>query len=137
MNRLKKRRDFLAAARGRKWATPGLVLQALAATNSSHETPRVGFTVTRKVGGAVTRNRARRRLKAVAANVIPSSGRAGYDYVVIGRGGTLTRAYPDLVEDLKVALARVHQPASRPRPTQPGRPKTEPSKPRRKKPSHG
>lgn len=111
MDRLKKRRDFLAAARGKKAARPGLVLQARA--HKTNDTPilaplRVGFTVTRKVGNAVTRNRAKRRLRAVAENIIPACGQAGYDYVLIGRAGTLSRPYSDLINDLKMALRRVH-----------------------------
>ncbi len=68
---------------------------------------RVGFTVSRKVGNATQRNRARRRLRAVAAQVLPELGRPGYDYVLIGRAQTLERPYAELVEDLRTALARV------------------------------
>lgn len=107
MDRLKNRRDFLAAARGSKWAQPGLVLQARARPENGAR-PRVGFTVTRKVGTAVVRNRVRRRLRAAAQSVIPLCGKTGYDYVLIGRAGTLTRPYSDLVDDLKAALRRVH-----------------------------
>lgn len=111
MDRLKKRRDFLAAARGKKAALPGLVLQARARGTGSvppRAPARVGFTVTRKVGIAVIRNRAKRRLRAVAQSIIPVCGQAGYDYVLIGRAGTLKRSYPDLIDDLKMALRRVH-----------------------------
>ena len=80
--RLKRRREFLHVARaGRKWAAPGLVLQVLnrhAVTNANAgdqvdmDNIRVGFTVTRKVGGAVVRNRARRRLRAAVETVMPT-----------------------------------------------------------------
>ena len=106
MDRLRRRREFLTAARGRKWAAPGLVLQAH--ERGDTDPLRVGYTVTKKVGTAVTRNRAKRRLRAAAAEILPSLGKPGYDYVLIGRTGTLTRAWPDLLEDLRAALARVH-----------------------------
>src|SRR5690606_19567305 len=110
VGRLKTRPQFLkVAAAKRKWVTPGLVLQAArrpqgedraeivafvapAQRPSADEAEvRVGFTVTRKVGNAVERNRAKRRLRAAAAEVLPRLGRAGTDYVVIGRIGTLSR----------------------------------------------
>lgn len=68
---------------------------------------RLGITVTKKVGNAVRRNRIRRRLRAVAAEILPSQARAGYDYVLIGRAATLTRPYPDLLVDLGRALTRL------------------------------
>ncbi|HUD50675.1 ribonuclease P protein component [Parvibaculum sp.] len=104
--RLRKRRDFLAAAGGRKWAATGLVLQALDRADETE--PRVGFTVTKKVGGAVVRNRARRRLKAAASEILPVAAKQGYDYVLVGRASTLTRAWPDLLDDLRAAMTKVH-----------------------------
>ncbi len=65
---------------------------------------RVGFTVSRKVGNAVARNRARRRLRAAVDRVMPTRARPGYDFVVIGRAGTLTRPFDSLVGDLTTAL---------------------------------
>ena len=115
--RLKRRREFLQVARaGRKWAAPGLVLQALdrhvtesAASGNCIEGNeiRVGFTVTRKVGGAVVRNRARRRLRAAVEMVISTHAAPGHDYVVIGRAGTIRRPFPDLIGDLETALRKV------------------------------
>lgn len=113
--RLKRRADFLKVARkGHKWAAPGLVLQALDRTASADGGPestapgiRAGFTVTRKVGNAVVRNRARRRLRAAAEQVLPEWGKAGHDYVLIGRQGTLGREFPALISDLRTALERV------------------------------
>ncbi len=123
IGRLKKRPDFLrVAAARRKWVTPGLILQTrrresqenlgsraaaarpVCAGRDRVEQIRVGFTVSRKVGDAVRRNRARRRLRAAAAAVVPVLGRAGSDYVLIGRAGTLGRPYADLLQDLRKAL---------------------------------
>jgi ribonuclease P protein component len=122
--RLKRRSEFLrAAGRGRKWAAPGLVLQACKRDEADGEAaepgpPRIGFTASRKVGNAVARNRARRRLRAVADQVLPQSGLPGIDYVLIARAATLSRPYMDLVGDLETALQRVAE--DRPRR---GRPK--------------
>ena len=69
--------------------------------------PRVGLTVSRKVGKAVTRNRVRRRLRAVAQDVLPGAARADTDYVLIGRKGTLGRPYALLIKDLRWALSRL------------------------------
>lgn len=113
--RLRRRRDFLHLARtGRKWAAPGLVLQAKRRSDGVGKPPsiapegvRVGFTVSRKVGGAVVRNRAKRRLKAVVDEIIPAHGVPGFDYVVIGRAATPTRPWPALLSDLTAALKKV------------------------------
>lgn len=113
LDRLRKRREFLAAAAGRKWAAAGLVLQAL--RRGDEASPRIGFTVTRKVGSAVIRNRARRRLRAAAGEILPLLAKPGYDYVLVGRAGTLNRAWPDLLDDLRTALAKVHGPGHKAR----------------------
>jgi ribonuclease P protein component len=100
--RLKKRRDFLrVASRGKRAARPGLVLQA--APNEAGAL-RIGFTVTKKVGNAVVRNRARRRLKEAARLSLPGLGAAGWDLVLIGRDGTAGRDFATLVADLRGAL---------------------------------
>lgn len=100
------------ARSGRKWATPGLVLQAGSAVQDAPgDDIGIGFTASRKVGNAVDRNRARRRLKAAVAEVLPQDGRAGRDYVVIARAGTLKRPYGLLLGDLRQALRRVSAPA--------------------------
>jgi ribonuclease P protein component len=100
--RLKKRRDFLrVASRGKRAARPGLVLQAAAGTP---DMLRMGFTVTKKVGNAVVRNRARRRLKEAARLTLPALPAAGWDLVLIGRDATVRRPFADLVADLKGAL---------------------------------
>lgn len=122
IGRLRTRPDFLkVAAEGAKWVTPGLILQArrrpppaAAGTGKAaarkpieEDEVRVGFTVSRKVGNATRRNRARRRLRAAATEVLPELGRPGCDYVLIGRARTLDRPYAELVEDLRQALGRV------------------------------
>lgn len=121
VGRLKTRPQFLkVAAARRKWVTPGLVLQAArrqrgedraapVAHMAAGEEPevRVGFTVTRKVGNAVERNRAKRRLRAAAAEVFPRLGRAGTDYVVVGRVATLTRPFDALRADLEQAVRKL------------------------------
>ena len=110
--RLKRRPEFLAvAASRRRWVAPGLILQAARRPEDSElpPAPRIGFTASRKVGIAVRRNRARRRLKAAAEAVLPKAGQPGFDYVVVARTETLTRPFADLVADLETALARVHE----------------------------
>ena len=102
VGRLKKRREFLrAASRGKRAARPGLVLQAVAGQEGRL---RVGFTVTKKVGNAVVRNRARRRLKEAARLTLPSLGAEGWDLVLIGRDATGGRPFVQLIEDLRGAL---------------------------------
>ena len=108
MERLKKRADFLRAAKGIRRVTPSLTLET-SPTPEPANAVRVGFTATRKLGGAVERNRAKRRLRAAAAAVLPLSGRAGNDYVLVARPGTLTRQFSSLIEDLGQALAAAHQ----------------------------
>lgn len=102
--RLKKRAQFLKAARGTKVARRGFVLQAVAVADPQ---PGVGYTVTKKVGNAPERNRIKRRLREV---VRASSTRlaAGHDYVLIGRRESLTEPFDALVEDLNKALKRAH-----------------------------
>lgn len=127
--RLKKRADFLrVAALKRKWAAPGLILQAAPgemskdAADLTTEVVRVGFTVSKKVGNSVERNRARRRLKAAVDEVFPVSAAPGLDLVVIGRKESLIRPYSLLLQDLRTALKRVgalrpQQPEAAPRET--------------------
>ena len=109
--RLKTRADFVhVAARGRRAVRPGFILQAAARpVETESGTVRIGFTASRKVGNAVIRNRAKRRLRAVAAQVLAQHGRPGTDYVLIARSTTGDRAYPELVADLETALHQVER----------------------------
>ncbi|NHN87854.1 ribonuclease P protein component [Acetobacter conturbans] len=103
--RLKKRSQFLAvAAKARKAPMPGVVLQAL--RRDDDEAARIGFTVTKKVGNSVVRNRARRRLREAIRAVELDTSLAGMDLVLIGRAGTGGRVFSDLVEDVRRALQK-------------------------------
>ncbi len=109
MNRLKKRADFLRAQKGVRRVTPSFTLEACAGPPCTELTGlRVGLTATRKLGNAVNRNRAKRRLRAAAAAVLPASGRAGRDYVLVARPGTLERPFASLLADLAAAVAAAH-----------------------------
>ncbi len=109
--RLKRRAEFLRIAeKGRRSAAPGLVLQALrrpAEAAEAEAAPRVGFTASRKVGIAVVRNRARRRLRAAVDRVMPLHAAAGHDYVLVARAGTVSRPFAALLADLEGALKRL------------------------------
>jgi ribonuclease P protein component len=106
VERLKRRREFLTVAGSRRrFVTPSMIVQFLPATAPT-ATPRVGFTVSKRVGNAVTRNRARRRLREAAHRVMPVHAAAA-DYVLVGRAEAVTRKFPDLVADLETALRKL------------------------------
>jgi ribonuclease P protein component len=106
VERLKRRADFLlAAGTRRKYVTPSLVLQFRQRDDTSDATVRVGFTATKKLGNAVIRNRARRRLREAAHATLPTLATPGCDYVLIARSGALTRAYDAVLGDLRSAVA--------------------------------
>ena len=107
---LKVRADFLrVAAAHRRAVAPGLVLQAARRPEGSNcgEIVRVGFTASRKIGNAVIRNRAKRRLRSVAAAILSREGRPQTDYVLIARATTVDRPYGALIADLNAALRRI------------------------------
>jgi ribonuclease P protein component len=105
---IRKRADFLAANRGLRATTPGFVLLV---RNRKDNDPamRVGFTVTRKIGGAVVRNRMKRRFRALARETVPSRGVAGADHVMIGRANGVERDYALLRSELAGALDRLRK----------------------------
>lgn len=111
--RMRVRRDFLAANQGRRVPSPGFVL-LVRPRHDGDGTMRAGFTVTRRIGNAVTRNRLKRRLRAVARHVLPGHGVAGADHVLIGRDAGLARAFALLCTDLEQALARARRAAAPP-----------------------
>lgn len=118
LSRLKNRPEYLRVARGRRYALPGLVLQAKSrseedAVSAGPEAVRIGFTATKKTGNAVKRNRIRRRLKAAASEVMPVAAKPGYDYVLVGRAATFDRPWQSLLDDLGLALQMVHQPRAK------------------------
>ena len=101
IDRLKRRVDFLRLRKGQRTSTPGFLLQSLP---NDVGTVRVGFTVTKKLGNAGTRNRIKRRLNAAVAEIIPTCAQANTDYVLLARPRALTRPYPRLLDDLRRAL---------------------------------
>ena len=119
IGRLKRRAEFLqVAAANRKWVAPGLILQVRRQPSTESESDdapraaelepvRVGFTASRKVGNAVKRNRARRRLRAVAEQVLPVHAERGHDFVLIARAATVDRDFDALRNDLVAGLKRL------------------------------
>jgi ribonuclease P protein component len=105
MERLKRRQDFVAAARARYAAMPGMVLQMR--DRKDDRPPRFGFTATKKLGSAVVRNRIKRRLREIARLKLTQLARPGHDYVLVGRGASLERSFADLESDLLSALKRL------------------------------
>lgn len=117
MERLRKRADFIAAASGLKVPAPAFVLQVRKRDPKRDQTrdqtrqdaagaPRIGFTVTKKIGNAVERNRIRRRLREVVRLSDPQHLRSGHDYVLIGRRAALTLPFVRLTQDFDGALRR-------------------------------
>ena len=111
LSSLRVRRLFLAAAKADKEVRRGLIVQARARDKDEPSpTPvRYGLTASKKIGNAVARNRARRRLRAVAQEILPLEGQAGFDYVMIGRVHTAPRPWSKLKSDLRSDLKAMHK----------------------------
>lgn len=103
---IKKRPDFLAANRGKRYATPGFVL-LVHDRRDDDPAKRLGITITKKVGNAVVRNRMRRRFRELAAELLPTLGKAGADHILIGREGGIERDFGQLREEMAKALGKL------------------------------
>ena len=111
VDRLKNRADFLAAA-GHLRRVAGAITLEMAPTPEKARCPktlRLGFTASKKIGNAVARNRAKRRLRAAAYALLPLSGRDGHDYVLVARQGILARDFAALKDDIAEAARTAHQ----------------------------
>jgi ribonuclease P protein component len=106
IERLKKRPDFLACAQAPSCARGAVVVQARARDDAA-PLVRAGFTATKRIGGAVQRNRAKRRMREAARLLLPDLAQPGFDYVFIARGGVITRPWERLLDDVKSALIRL------------------------------
>lgn len=126
MDRLRKRRDFVAAAKALRAGVPCFLMQGRDRGDGGDV--RIGFTVTKKTGNAVVRNRIRRRLREAVRGVVPAAGRAGHDYVLVAREAALHAPFETLVGEVERALRKLHDP-TRP----PARPKAARSKAARSK----
>jgi ribonuclease P protein component len=103
---LTKRQDFILASRGLKHSCETMIVQI---NKNDLGIIRVGFTCSKKVGNAVVRNRAKRRLRAIAREALPNVGRLGFDYVLIGRyGSTVSTEFKILKNDFISALEALH-----------------------------
>ncbi len=108
MDHLKKRADFLRAARGIRRVEGAVTLETCPSPEAGLGL-RVGFTASKKVGNAVARNRGKRRLRAAASQLLPLLGRQGHDYVLVARGTTGTRPFQALLSDITTALKAAHK----------------------------
>jgi ribonuclease P protein component len=105
---MRQRSDFLAANGGLRVGTPGFVLLVKPRADQRAQV-RIGYTVTKKTGNAVVRNRIKRRFRELARALLPEHGIAGADHVLIGRTEALTRDFAAMKADLERALMRVRE----------------------------
>lgn len=108
MDHLRKRRDFLAAAKAERAGATSFLMQGRDRGDAG--TMRVGFTVTKKTGNSVVRNRIRRRLREAVRRVLPDAGRAGFDYVLVAREAALRTPFETLVQEIERSVRKVHTP---------------------------
>ncbi|PZQ64199.1 MAG: ribonuclease P protein component [Phenylobacterium zucineum] len=113
IQKLTKRSEFLACAQAPSTAKGAVVVQALPRGDDDPKV-RIGFTATKRIGGAVQRNRAKRRMREAARQILPDLGQPGVDYVFIARGGVITRPWARLLDDVKSALIRLAADGARP-----------------------
>jgi len=109
MERLKTRADFLRAARGVRRVEGAVTLETCKTPEPAPGAIRVGFTASKKIGNAVARNRAKRRLRAAAYQLLPLLGRGSHDYVLVARATTGDRPFQDLLSDIAKALSAAHR----------------------------
>jgi ribonuclease P protein component len=110
-----RRADYLAANKGQRVPMPGFVL-LVRDRKDGDPTPRLGITITKKVGGAVIRNRMKRRFREIARALLPELGIAGADHVLIGRGGGIERDFDALKAELQKALGKAVARSAQPKP---------------------
>ena len=110
---IKKRIEFLhVQSKGQKWVSHGLILQT---APNNNDMKRIGYTVSKRVDkSAVKRNRIKRRLRAVAADILPNGAIDGQDYILVGRPATAIRPYETLCEDLRWCLRKMGLEAKNP-----------------------
>lgn len=115
---LTQRADFVRAASARRMGTGSFLLQARLRSDDTCVQVgaiRIGFTASKKIGNAVARNRAKRRMRAVVRAVLPELGQAGWDYVLVAKPqATIARGYADLMADLRRALTQIHLEKAKP-----------------------